>query len=50
MPFEKIMNAFYEIWSNIMRIARVACAFNLVILLTGGLDGRRAESRSSLFL
>ena len=37
MPFEKIMNAIYEIWSKIMPERAIACAFNLEYLLTGGL-------------
>src|ERR1700692_296085 len=43
MPFEKIMNAIYEIWSKIMPERASACAFNLEYLLTGGVDGRRPE-------
>jgi N-methylhydantoinase B len=43
MPFEKIMNAIYEIWSKIIPSRAIACAFNLEYLLTGGLDGRRAD-------
>jgi N-methylhydantoinase B len=49
MPFEKIMNAIYEIWSNIMPHRALACAFNLEYLLTGGLDGRRAEKPIFMF-
>lgn len=40
MPFEKIMNSIYEIWSWIMPERAIACAFNLEYLLTGGRDLR----------
>jgi len=40
MPFEKIMNSIYEIWSDIMPHRAIACAFNLEYLLTGGRDTR----------
>ncbi len=40
MPFEKIMNAIYEIWSGIMPERALACSFNLEYLLTGGRDLR----------
>jgi N-methylhydantoinase B len=40
MPFEKIMNSIYEIWSKIMPERAIACAFNLEYLLTGGRDLR----------
>ena len=40
MPFEKIMNSIYEIWSQIMPERAIACAFNLEYLLTGGRDLR----------
>jgi N-methylhydantoinase B len=40
MPFEKIMNSIYEIWSKIIPERAIACAFNLEYLLTGGRDGR----------
>jgi N-methylhydantoinase B len=49
MPFEKIMNAIYEIWSNILPHRALACAFNLEYLLTGGLDGRRADKPIFMF-
>jgi N-methylhydantoinase B len=49
MPFEKIMNAIYEIWSKIMPERAIACAFNLEYLLTGGLDGRRPEKPIFMF-
>ncbi|BAQ50025.1 hydantoinase B/oxoprolinase family protein [Methylobacterium aquaticum] len=49
MPFEKIMNAIYEMWSRIMPERAIACAFNLEYLLTGGRDGRRAEKPIYMF-
>ncbi|GGC44940.1 hydantoinase B/oxoprolinase family protein [Chelatococcus reniformis] len=49
MPFEKIMNAIYEMWSKIMPERAIACAFNLEYLLTGGLDGRRASKPIFMF-
>ena len=41
MPFEKIMNSIYEIWSEIMPERAMACTFNVEYLLTGGRDTRR---------
>jgi N-methylhydantoinase B len=49
MPFEKIMNAIYEIWSKIIPQRAIACAFNLEYLLTGGLDARSAEKPIFMF-
>lgn len=40
MPFEKIMNCIYEMWSRIMPERAIACTFNIEYLLTGGSDGR----------
>ncbi len=40
MPFEKIMNSIYEIWSIIMPNRAVSCTFNIEYLLTGGNDAR----------
>lgn len=40
MPFEKIMNGIYEMWSDIMPERAIACAFNLEYLLAGGMDTR----------
>lgn len=40
MPFEKIMNSIYEMWSQIMPERAISCAFNLEYLLTGGTDLR----------
>jgi len=39
--FEKIMNACFELWSNIMPERAIACSFNLEYLLVGGYDQRR---------
>ncbi len=49
MPFEKIMNAIYEIWSQIMPERATACAFNLEYLLTGGKDARSPEKPIFMF-
>lgn len=49
MPFEKIMNSIYEMWSNIMPERAIACAFNLEYLLTGGIDGRLKEKPIFMF-
>lgn len=38
--YEKIMNAIYELWSQVMPERALACSFNLEYLLIGGLDGR----------
>ncbi len=40
MPFEKIMNSIFEMWSKIMPEKAIACAFNLEYLLAGGNDLR----------
>lgn len=42
-PYEKIMNAIFEIWSQIMPDRALAGCFNLEYLLVGGRDGRSAE-------
>ncbi|MFJ7837846.1 hydantoinase B/oxoprolinase family protein [Lysinibacillus sphaericus] len=39
--FEKIMNACFELWSNIMPERAIACSFNLEYLLIGGYDQRQ---------
>lgn len=49
MPFEKIMNSIYEMWSQIMPERALACAFNLEYLLTGGVDGRLPEKPIFMF-
>ena len=40
MPFEKIMNSIFELWSRLMPERAMACAFNIEYLQTGGYDGR----------
>ncbi|WP_191059115.1 hydantoinase B/oxoprolinase family protein [Geminicoccus harenae] len=49
MPFEKIMNSIYEIWSKIMPERAIACAFNLEYLLTGGRDRRHDAKNIFMF-
>ncbi len=49
MPFEKIMNSIYEIWSRIMPERAIACAFNLEYLLTGGRDLRSDSKPTFMF-
>ena len=49
MPFEKIMNSIYEIWSDIMPERAIACAFNLEYLLTGGRDLRTKDRNIFMF-
>jgi N-methylhydantoinase B len=49
MPYEKIMNSIYEIWSKILPSRAIACAFNLEYLLTGGRDLRTAEKKIFMF-
>jgi N-methylhydantoinase B len=39
-PYEKIMNANFELWSQVMPERAMAAAFNLEYLLVGGLDTR----------
>ncbi|MGW3470412.1 hydantoinase B/oxoprolinase family protein [Saccharopolyspora sp. NPDC000995] len=42
-PYEKLMNALFEIWSQVMPERAMACAFNLEYLLIGGKDGRTQD-------
>lgn len=49
MPFEKIMNSVFEMWSEIMPERAIACAFNLEYLLAGGTDKRREEDSTFMF-
>ena len=49
MPFEKIMNAIFEMWSKIMPERAIACAFNLEYLLAGGRDLRTPEKPIFMF-
>jgi len=39
-PYEKIMNAIFELWSRVVPERAMACSFNLEYLLIGGRDGR----------
>jgi N-methylhydantoinase B len=43
-PYEKIMNALFELWSQVIPDRAMACAFNLEYLLIGGRD-LRVESK-----
>ena len=43
-PYEKIMAAIFEIWSQLMPERALACSFNLEYLLVGGRDAR-SDSR-----
>ncbi|MBN9673851.1 hydantoinase B/oxoprolinase family protein [Roseibium aggregatum] len=49
MPFEKIMNAIFEMWSKIMPERAIACAFNLEYLLAGGRDLRTPDKPIFMF-
>ena len=49
MPFEKIMNSIYEMWSKILPERAIACAFNLEYLLTGGTDARHGSKNMFMF-
>lgn len=42
-PYEKIMNAIFELWSKILPERAIACSFNLEYLLIGGRDARDAH-------
>ncbi|KAB2330150.1 hydantoinase B/oxoprolinase family protein [Cytobacillus depressus] len=46
--YEKIMNACFELWSNIMPERAIACSFNLEYLLIGGNDQR--SNQNSYFM
>ncbi|MGH7076328.1 MAG: hydantoinase B/oxoprolinase family protein [Stellaceae bacterium] len=41
--FEKVMNAIFEIWSQVIPERALACSFNLEYLLVGGRDLRGAD-------
>ncbi len=41
--YEKIMNAGFELWSQVMPERAMACCFNLEYLLVGGRDARRED-------
>jgi N-methylhydantoinase B len=49
MPFEKIMNSIFEMWSKIMPERAIACAFNLEYLLAGGRDARKSDKPIFMF-
>ncbi|WP_284947820.1 hydantoinase B/oxoprolinase family protein [Acidisoma cladoniae] len=49
VPFEKIMGAIYELWSQIMPERAIACVFNNEYLLTGGRDTRTPEKPIFMF-
>ena len=49
MPFEKIVNSIFEIWSDIVPERGMACAFNLEYLLLGGRDARTPERKIFMF-
>ncbi|OFT65722.1 hydantoinase B/oxoprolinase family protein [Corynebacterium sp. HMSC05D03] len=52
-PFEKIMNAVFELWSQLMQERAMACAFNLEYLLIGGWDTRdtkKPEDKGEFFM
>ena len=38
--YEKVMNAIFELWSEVLPERAMACAFNLEYLLAGGRDNR----------
>jgi N-methylhydantoinase B len=41
--YEKIVNAIFELWSDLMPERAVACSYNLEYLLVGGRDGRNPD-------
>jgi N-methylhydantoinase B len=41
--YEKVMNAIFELWSEVLPERAMACAFNLEYLLAGGLDQREGR-------
>ncbi|RKZ12853.1 hydantoinase B/oxoprolinase family protein [bacterium] len=47
--FEKIMNATFAIWSELMPEKAMACTFNIEYMLTGGRDGRRTDKPIYMF-
>ena len=49
MVFEKIMNAIFELFSEVMPERAMACAFNIEYLQTGGYDAR-VDSRPYFML
>lgn len=49
MPFEKIVNSIYEVWSLIIPERGISCTFNTEYLLAGGTDRRGAHVRAFMF-
>jgi N-methylhydantoinase B len=47
--YEKIVNAIFELWSQIMPERAVACSYNLEYLLIGGRDGRTDEGATFMW-
>jgi len=41
--YEKVMNAIFELWSEVMPKRAMACSFNLEYLLAGGQDQRPSQ-------
>lgn len=41
--YEKVMNAIFELWSEVLPERAMACSFNLEYLLSGGTDKRSAR-------
>lgn len=48
-PYEKIVSAIFQIWSEIMPARAIGTSFNLEYLLLGGYDLRRARARQFMF-
>ncbi|WP_306061293.1 hydantoinase B/oxoprolinase family protein [Natronococcus wangiae] len=44
--YEKVMNAIFELWSEVLPERAMACAFNLEYLLAGGTDERPGHEGS----
>jgi N-methylhydantoinase B len=42
--YEKVMNAIFELWSEVLPERAMACSFNLEYLLSGGTDRRPARN------
>ena len=49
MPYEKIMNSIFEMWSSIMPEKGISCTFNLEYLLCGGNDSRSENKPIFMF-
>jgi N-methylhydantoinase B len=48
-PYEKIVSAIFQIWSEIMPARAIGTSFNLEYLLLGGYDVRRARPQQFMF-